>query len=66
MGFSPPKDPQNPSIEDERNSYLDALATNELFHALRNVVISSIKPFRKNAHEILTKLQDKYDVSKIV
>ena len=39
MGFSPPKDPQNLSLEDERNSYLDALATNELFHALRNVVI---------------------------
>ena len=64
MGFSPPKDPQNLSLEDEKNSYLNALATNELFHALSNVVIASIKHLR-NAHEIWTMIQEKYDASNI-
>ena len=65
MGFSPPKDSQNLSLEEEKNSYLDAQATNVLFHVVSNVVLSSIMPFR-NAHELWTKLQEKFDVSKIV
>ena len=28
MDFSPPKDPQNPTLEEEKNLSLDALATN--------------------------------------
>ena len=39
MGFSPPKDPQRLSLEDEKNSYLNAQAFNVLFDALSNVVI---------------------------
>jgi hypothetical protein len=39
MSFSPPKDPQRLSIEDEKNSYLNAQASNVLFDALSNVVI---------------------------
>ena len=31
MGFSPPKDPQRLSLEDEKNSYLNAQASNVLF-----------------------------------
>ena len=38
MGFSPPKDPQNLSIEDEKNSYLDAQASNVLFNVVSIVV----------------------------
>ena len=64
MGFSPPKDPQRLSLEDEKNSYLNAQVTNVLSNVVSNVVLESIMPFR-NAHELWTKLQDKYDVSKI-
>ena len=64
MGFSPPKDSQNLSLEDEKNSYLDAQATNVLFDVVSNVVVFSIMPFW-SAHELWTKLQEKYDVSKI-
>ena len=64
MGFSPPKDPPRLSLEDEENSYLNAQASNVLFDALSNVVIFQLMPFR-DAHELWTKLQDKYGVSKI-
>ena len=63
MGFSPPKDPQRLSLEDEKNSYLNAQASNMLFDALSNVVIFQLMPFR-DAHELWTKLQDEYGVSK--
>ena len=63
MGFSPPKDPQRLSLEDEKNSYLNAQASNMLFDALSNVVIFQLMPFQ-DAHEFWTKLQDKYGVSK--
>ena len=63
MGFSPPKDPQRLSLEDEKNSYLNAQASNVIFDALSNVVIFQLMPFR-DAHELWTKLQDKYGVSK--
>ena len=65
MGFSPPKDPKKLSLEDEKNSYLNAHATNVILDVLRNVVIDSIMPFR-NAHELWTKIQDKYEVSNII
>ena len=64
MGFSPPKDPQRLSLEDEKNSFLNAQASNVLFEALSNVVIFQLMSFR-DAHELWTKLQDKYGVSKI-
>jgi hypothetical protein len=52
MSFSPPKDPTNLSLEDEKNSYLNAQAINVLSN--------------RNAHEFWTKLQGKYDVSKFI
>ncbi|KAE8794177.1 zinc knuckle family expressed [Hordeum vulgare] len=64
MEFSPPKDSQSISLEDDKNSYLNAQASNVLFDALSNVVIFQLMPFR-DAHEPWTKLQDKYGVSKI-
>ena len=64
MGFSPPKDSQNISLEDEKNSYLNAQASNVLFDALSNVVIFQLMPFR-DAHELWTKLQYKYGTSNI-
>src|SRR3954462_8496050 len=64
MGFSPPKDTQNLSLEDEKNSYLNAQASNVLVDALSNVDIYQLMSFR-DAHELWTKIQDKYGVSKI-
>ncbi|KAK1694013.1 hypothetical protein QYE76_010710 [Lolium multiflorum] len=65
MGFSSPKDPQNLSLEEEKNSCLDALASHVFSIVVSNVVTSSIMPFG-SAHELWTNLQDKYDVSKII
>ena len=56
MGFPPPKDSQI--------SYLDSLVSNAIIHVLSDVVLGSIMPYW-NAHDLWTKLQDKYDVSKI-
>ena len=65
IGFSPPMDFKNLSSEDEKNLYLDAQASNVLVNALSYVVTSSIIPFW-SAHELWTKLQDKYVVSNII
>ena len=65
IGFSPPMDFKNLSCEDEKNLYLDAQASNVLVNALSYVVTSSIIPFW-SAHELWTKLQDKYIVSNII
>src|SRR4051812_43525300 len=64
MGLSPPKDPQNLSLEEKTNSYLEAQASNVLVNVVSFLVLSSIMPFW-NAHDIWTKLQAKYDVSKL-
>src|SRR4051812_3957962 len=65
IGFSPPMDFKNLSSEDENNLYLDAQASNVLVNSLSYVVTSSIIPFW-SAHELWTKLQDKYVVSNII
>src|SRR5680860_785652 len=62
IGFSPPKDYESTSLEDEKNLYLDALASNEFCKFVSVVVFESIMPLR-DAHELWTKLQDKYGVS---
>ena len=62
IGFSPPKDYKNMTLEDEKNLYLDARASNEFFKILSVVVFKSIMPLR-DAHELWTKLQDKYGKS---
>ena len=49
------------SLEDEKNSYLNAQAYNVLLDALSNVVIFELMP----SQELRRKLQDKYGVSKI-
>ena len=65
MGFPPPKDSQKVSLEEEEHSYLDSLVSNVIVHVLSDVVLGSIMPYW-NAHDLSTKLQDKYDVSKII
>ena len=61
VDFPPPKDSQ----EEEENSHLDTLVSNGLICVLSDVVLGSIMPFR-NAHELWTKLQDKYGVSNLI
>jgi hypothetical protein len=63
--LSPLKDSQNLSLEDEKNLHLNAQATHVIVNTLSDVVIFSIMPFQ-SAHELWTKLQEKYDVSKII
>jgi hypothetical protein len=53
MGFSPPKDPTNIYLEDEKYSYLNAQAINVLSNVVSIVVVKSIMPFH-NAHELWT------------
>ena len=65
MGFSSPMDPKNLSLEENTNSYLDAHVSKVLCLVVSYVVMCSIMPCR-NAHEIWTKLQEKYDVSNII
>ena len=65
MGFSSPMDPQNLSLEEKTNSYLDAHVSKVLCLVVSYVVMCPIMPCR-NAHEIWTKLQEKYDVSNII
>ena len=62
VGFSPPKDSQELSLDDEKNSHIDTQVSNGLICVLSDVVLASIMPFR-NAHELWTKLQDKYEGS---
>src|ERR1041385_3162845 len=64
VGFSPPNDTQNLSLEDEKNSYLNAQAYNVLVDTLSNVDMFQLMSFR-DAHELWTKLQNKYGVSRI-
>ena len=65
LGVSPPKDPQNRSLEEKRNSILDALASHVFSNVVSHAVTDSIMPFR-NPHELWTKLKDKYEVSNII
>ena len=53
------------SQEEEENSHLDTLVSNGLICVLSDVVLGSIMPFR-SAHELWTKLQDKYGVSNLI
>jgi hypothetical protein len=62
MGFSPPKDSRNLSLEEKKTSYIEAQASNVLVDFVSNAVILAIMPFR-SAHEFWTKIQDKYDMS---
>ena len=65
VDFPPPNDSQELSLEDEENSHLDTLVSNGLICILSDVVLASIMPFR-NAHELWTKPQDKYEVSNFI
>ena len=62
IGFSPPKDYGSMTLEYEINLYLDALASNEFYKFVSVVVFESIMPLR-DAHDLWTKLQEKYGKS---
>ena len=59
VGFSPPMDPQNLSLEDEKNLHLEAQVSNELLLSLRldfRGFLIYIK--RKSSHEMWIKLKE--------
>ena len=59
VGFSPPMDPQNLSLEDEKNLHLEAQVSNELIFSLSptvNLFLTIVK--RKSSHEKWTKLKE--------
>jgi hypothetical protein len=45
IGFSPPKDTKNLSLEDERNLYLNVQANHVIVNALSDVVTSQLPIF---------------------
>src|SRR3954463_15085308 len=58
VGFSPSMDPQNLSLEDEKNLHLEAQVSNELIFSLSptvNLFLTIVK--RKSSHEKWTKLK---------
>ena len=65
IGFSPPKDYESTTLEDEKNLYLDALASKEFCKFVSVAIFESIMPLQ-DAHELWTKLQDKYGVSNAI
>jgi hypothetical protein len=65
MGFSPPKDPKKLTFEENKISYLDAQATYVLLNVVSSVVSLAIMPFL-SARELWKKLQEKYNVSKMI
>src|SRR3954470_1701987 len=59
VGFSPPMDPQNLSLEDEKNLHLEAQVSNEIIFSLSptvNLFLMIVKC--KPSHEIWTKLKE--------
>ena len=58
VGFSPPMDPQNLSLEDEKNLHLEAQVYNELLSALRPDFRLLLETHKcKSSHDIWTKLR---------
>ena len=49
VGFSPPNDSQELSLEDEENSHLETLVSNGLICVLSDVVLASIMPFSERS-----------------
>ena len=49
VSFSPPKDSQEFSLEDEENSHLETLVSNGLICVLSDVVLASIMPFSERS-----------------
>ena len=54
IGFSPAKDYESMILEDEKNLYLDAIASNEFCKFVSVVVFESIMTLQ-DAHELWTK-----------
>jgi hypothetical protein len=63
MGFSPPKDSENLSLEEKKNSYRNSQATNVLFDAMQLFMQSCLST---TLMRCWPKIQEKYDVSNII
>src|SRR5664279_5371619 len=61
VGFSPPVDPQNLSLEDDKNLYLEAQVYNEFLRSMSFAVyVFLIVSKCKSSHKMWTKLEEKY------
>src|SRR3954465_9557565 len=59
VGFSPPMDPQNLSLEDEKNLHLEAQVSNDLILSLRPYFLRFLLYInRKSSHEMWIKLKE--------
>jgi hypothetical protein len=62
VGFSPPTDPQNLSLEDEKNLHLEAQVSNEILLSVSSIVYVCLMGSKcKMFHEIWTKLEESFD-----
>jgi hypothetical protein len=61
VGFSPPMDPQNLSLEDEKKLHLEAQVSNEILLSVSSIVYVCFMGLKcKTSHEIWTKLQGSF------
>jgi hypothetical protein len=61
LGFSPPMDLQNLSIEDEKNLHLEAQVSNEILLSVSFIVYVCLMGSKcKTSHEIWTKLEESF------
>src|SRR5664279_4435928 len=61
VGFSPPVDPQNLSLEDEKNLHLEAQVYNEFLRSMNFTVYGFLIDLKcKSSHKMWTKLEERY------
>src|SRR5664279_3434279 len=61
VGFSPPVDPQNLSLEDEKNLHLEALVYKEFLRSMNFTVYAFLIDLKcKSSHKMWTKLEETY------
>ena len=66
VGFSPPMDPQNLSLEEEKNLDLEAKVSNEFILTLSSIVYVFLMVTKcKSSHEIWTKLEETFGGSNL-
>src|SRR5664279_4070970 len=65
VGFSPPVDPQNLSLEDEKNLHLEALVYNEFLRSMNFTIYAFLIDLKcKSSHKMWTKLEETFGGSK--
>jgi hypothetical protein len=61
VGFSPPMEPQNLSLEDEKNLHLEAQVSNEILLSVSSIVYVCLMGSKcKSSHEIWSKIEESF------